>query len=149
GPPRGRSARARPCAPVYREAAPRSPGIRRPAARIRSADPAISSSLATHALLLSSYTGPAAQGDQKLADALFWHRLQFAFTAVYHYIFPQLTMGLAFLIVLMKWRALRTGEPHWNDAARFWIRIFGLNFAVGVVTGVPMEFQFGTNWAAF
>jgi cytochrome d ubiquinol oxidase subunit I len=82
-------------------------------------------------------------------DALFWHRLQFAFTAVYHYIFPQLTMGLAFLIVLMKWRALRTGEAHWNDLARFWIRIFGLNFAVGVVTGIPMEFQFGTNWAQF
>ena len=84
-----------------------------------------------------------------MGDALFWHRLQFAFTAVYHYIFPQLTMGLAFLIVLMKWRALRTGSSHWNDTARFWIRIFGLNFAVGVVTGVPMEFQFGTNWAAF
>jgi cytochrome d ubiquinol oxidase subunit I len=84
-----------------------------------------------------------------LADAIFWHRLQFAFTAVYHYIFPQLTMGLAFLIVIMKWRALRTGQQHWNDTARFWIRIFGLNFAVGVVTGVPMEFQFGTNWAAF
>jgi cytochrome d ubiquinol oxidase subunit I len=84
-----------------------------------------------------------------LADALFWHRLQFAFTAVYHYIFPQLTMGLAFLIVLMKWRALRTGSQQWNDTARFWIRIFGLNFAVGVVTGIPMEFQFGTNWGAF
>jgi cytochrome d ubiquinol oxidase subunit I len=98
---------------------------------------------------LSSYTGPVAQGDEKLADALFWHRLQFAFTAVYHYIFPQLTMGLAFLIVLMKWRALRAPSSHWNDTARFWIRIFGLNFAVGVVTGVPMEFQFGTNWAAF
>ncbi len=84
-----------------------------------------------------------------MADALFWHRLQFAFTAVYHYIFPQLTMGLALLIVVMKWQALRTGAPHWNDAARFWIRIFGLNFAVGVVTGVPMEFQFGTNWARF
>ncbi|HEX6942599.1 MAG TPA: cytochrome ubiquinol oxidase subunit I [Gemmatimonadaceae bacterium] len=84
-----------------------------------------------------------------MVDAVFWHRLQFAFTAVYHYIFPQLTMGLAFLIVIMKWRALRTGNEYWNDTARFWIRIFGLNFAVGVVTGVPMEFQFGTNWAAF
>jgi cytochrome d ubiquinol oxidase subunit I len=82
-------------------------------------------------------------------DALFWHRLQFAFTAVYHYIFPQLTMGLAFFIVLMKWRALRTGDSRWNDTARFWIRIFGINFAVGVVTGIPMEFQFGTNWAGF
>ncbi len=84
-----------------------------------------------------------------MEDALFWHRLQFAFTAVYHYIFPQLTMGLALLIVIMKWRALRTGDVYWNDAARFWIRIFGLNFAVGVVTGIPMEFQFGTNWARF
>jgi len=84
-----------------------------------------------------------------MMDALFWHRLQFAFTAVYHYIFPQLTMGLAFLIVLMKWMAIRRGDARWDDAARFWIRIFGLNFAVGVVTGVPMEFQFGTNWARF
>jgi cytochrome d ubiquinol oxidase subunit I len=83
-----------------------------------------------------------------MADALIWHRLQFAFTAVYHYIFPQLTMGLALLIFLMKWRGLG-GDPRWNDAARFWIRIFGLNFAVGVVTGIPMEFQFGTNWARF
>lgn len=83
-----------------------------------------------------------------MADALIWHRLQFAFTAVYHYIFPQLTMGLALLIFIMKWRGLR-GDDHWNDAARFWIRIFGLNFAVGVVTGIPMEFQFGTNWARF
>jgi cytochrome d ubiquinol oxidase subunit I len=84
-----------------------------------------------------------------MADALVWHRLQFAFTAIYHYIFPQLTMGLTFLIVLMKWRALKGGGEAWNDAARFWIRILGLNFAVGVVTGIPMEFQFGTNWAAF
>src|SRR5262245_17141892 len=80
-------------------------------------------------------------------EALFWHRLQFAFTIVYHYLFPQLTMGLALLIVVMKSLAFRA--PGWNDAARFWIRIFGINFAVGVVTGLPMEFQFGTNWAAF
>jgi cytochrome d ubiquinol oxidase subunit I len=77
------------------------------------------------------------------------HRVQFAFTIIYHYLFPQLTMGLALLIVLMKARGLRSGGEHWNDAARFWIRIFGINFAVGVVTGIPMEFQFGTNWARF
>ena len=82
-------------------------------------------------------------------DALFWHRLQFAFTIVYHYLFPQLTMGLALLIVVMKSLALARRAPRWDRAARFWIRIFGINFAVGVVTGVPMEFQFGTNWAAF
>ena len=84
-----------------------------------------------------------------MSDPLFWHRLQFAFTIVYHYLFPQLTMGLALLIVVLKAVGLRTGDARWDDAARFWIRIFGINFAVGVVTGIPMEFQFGTNWAAF
>jgi len=84
-----------------------------------------------------------------MADPVFWHRLQFAFTIVYHYLFPQLTMGLALLIVVMKTLALRIGAGEWDDAARFWIRIFGINFAMGVVTGIPMEFQFGTNWARF
>jgi len=80
---------------------------------------------------------------------IFWHRLQFAFTITYHYLFPQLTMGLALLIVIMKSLALTRRDARWDEAARFWIRIFGINFAVGVVTGVPMEFQFGTNWANF
>jgi cytochrome d ubiquinol oxidase subunit I len=84
-----------------------------------------------------------------MTDPLFWHRLQFGFTITYHYLFPQLTMGLALLIVVMKAIALRSGRAEWSDAARFWIRIFGVNFALGVVTGVPMEFQFGTNWAEF
>jgi cytochrome bd ubiquinol oxidase subunit I len=84
-----------------------------------------------------------------MGDPLVWHRLQFAFTIVYHYLFPQLTMGLALLIVIFKGLALRTGDEQWNETARFWIRVFGINFAVGVVTGIPMEFQFGTNWAAF
>jgi cytochrome d ubiquinol oxidase subunit I len=84
-----------------------------------------------------------------MQDPELWHRLQFAFTIVYHYLFPQLTMGLALLIVVLKGAGLRTGDSRWDDAARFWIRIFGVNFAVGVVTGIPMEFQFGTNWAAF
>ena len=84
-----------------------------------------------------------------MADALIWHRLQFAFTAIYHYIFPQLTIGLALLIVVMKALQLRRGDDAYGAAARFWIRIFGLNFVVGVITGIPMEFQFGTNWARF
>jgi cytochrome d ubiquinol oxidase subunit I len=84
-----------------------------------------------------------------MSDPLLWHRLQFAFTIVFHYLFPQLTMGLALLVVVMKALGLRTGDERWDDAARFWIRIFGINFAVGVVTGIPMEFQFGTNWARF
>jgi len=82
-------------------------------------------------------------------DPAFWSRLQFAFTITYHYLFPQLTMGLAPLLVFWKWKALRTGEERYALAARFWARVFGLTFAVGVVTGIPMEFQFGTNWAAF
>src|ERR1700739_305520 len=76
-------------------------------------------------------------------------RLHFAFTITFHYIFPQLTMGLALLIVYLKTKALRTNHEHYNRAARFWARIFGINFAVGVVTGIPMEFQFGTNWSGF
>src|SRR3954465_5094358 len=82
-------------------------------------------------------------------DPSFWHRLQFGFTIVYHYLFPQLTMGLAFIIVLWKWRALSATDDHYDRAARFWSKIFGVNFVLGVVTGVPMEFQFGTNWSHF
>jgi cytochrome d ubiquinol oxidase subunit I len=83
-----------------------------------------------------------------MTDPALWHRLQFAFTITYHYLFPQLTMGLAWFLVFWKWRALK-GDTRAADAARFWARIFGLNFAVGVVTGIPMEFQFGTNWSRF
>jgi cytochrome d ubiquinol oxidase subunit I len=82
-------------------------------------------------------------------SALAVHRLHFAFTITFHYLFPQLTMGLALLIVILKTAALRTGNPNYNDAARFWVKIFAINFAMGVVTGIPMEFQFGTNWARF
>src|ERR1700693_2637625 len=77
------------------------------------------------------------------------HRVHFAFTITFHYMFPQLTMGLALLLVYLKTKALRTGDAHYNRAARFWGKIFGINFAMGVVTGIPMEFQFGTNWAEF
>ena len=82
-------------------------------------------------------------------DALLIHRLHFAYTVTFHYLFPQLTMGLALLIVVLKTAALRTGSKHYNLAARFWIKIFAVSFAMGVVTGIPMEFQFGTNWARF
>jgi len=84
-----------------------------------------------------------------MGSALDVHRLHFAFTVSYHYLFPQLTMGLALLLVILKTLALRTGDEHYNRAARFWAKIFGINFALGVVTGIPMEFQFGTNWAEF
>lgn len=81
--------------------------------------------------------------------ALFYHRFHFAFTITYHYLFPQLTMGLGLLIVLLKTQGLRTGDGRYDDAAHFWGKIFGLAFIMGVVTGIPMEFQFGTNWARF
>src|SRR6201981_4058387 len=84
-----------------------------------------------------------------MGQALDVHLLHFAFTITFHYLFPQLTMGLALLLVYLKTKALRTGDEHYHRAARFWARIFGINFALGVVTGIPMEFQFGTNWAAF
>ena len=82
-------------------------------------------------------------------NALLLDRIHFAFTVTYHYLFPQLTMGLALLMVVMKLIALRTGDERWNQAARFWAKIFAINFLLGVVTGIPMEFQFGTNWSEF
>ena len=82
-------------------------------------------------------------------DALTVHRLHFAFTVTFHYLFPQLTMGLALLLVVFKSIYLKTGDARYNEAARFWAKIFAINFAFGVVTGIPMEFQFGTNWAEF
>jgi cytochrome bd ubiquinol oxidase subunit I len=82
-------------------------------------------------------------------SALVVDRLQFAFTITFHYLFPQLTMGLALLIVVLQAIGLRTGDERYTKAARFWGTVFGINFAIGVVTGIPMEFQFGTNWARF
>lgn len=84
-----------------------------------------------------------------MTDALFWHRLQFGFTITFHYLFPQLTMGLSLVVLLFKLREVRRGDPDARDAARFWLRVLGINFAIGVVTGIPLEFQFGTNWSRF
>jgi len=82
-------------------------------------------------------------------DALLLHRIHFAFTITFHYLFPQLTMGLALLIVILKTIAIRTHNERYSEAARFWGKIFAVNFVMGVVTGIPMEFQFGTNWSQF
>jgi cytochrome d ubiquinol oxidase subunit I len=84
-----------------------------------------------------------------MESALALHRLHFAFTVTYHYLFPQLTMGLAPLIVLFKTLALWKKDERYDRASRFWAKIFAINFFFGVITGVPMEFQFGTNWARF
>src|SRR5712692_10034648 len=76
-------------------------------------------------------------------------RLQFAFTISFHYLFPQLTMGLALLILILKTLYLWRKDERYNIGARFWARIFAITFIMGVVTGIPMEFEFGTNWARF
>ena len=84
-----------------------------------------------------------------MEDALTVSRLQFAFTITYHYLFPMFTMGLALLVFVLKSIYMRSGNELYNKGARFWGRIFAVTFVFGVVTGIPMEFQFGTNWAAF
>ncbi len=83
-------------------------------------------------------------GDPALAG-----RTQFAFTVMFHYLFPALTMGLASIIALLKTMQYVTKNELCGQAANFWAKIFAANFAMGVVTGIPMEFQFGTNWANF
>jgi len=93
--------------------------------------------------------GSASTGEAQPVDVVLADRLQFSFTMMFHYLFPIGTMGIAPFIVWYNYRALATGEQKHSDAARFWTKIFALNFAVGVVTGIPMEFQFGTNWALF
>ncbi len=82
-------------------------------------------------------------------DALVMHRMHFAFTVTFHYLFPMLTMGLALLIVVLKTIAALHDDERYHLAARFWGKIFAVNFVMGVVTGIPMEFQFGTNWSHF
>lgn len=82
-------------------------------------------------------------------DPIFLSRLQFAFTIAFHYLFPQFTMGLALLLVVLKTLFIWRKDAIYNRAAYFWGRIFAVTFILGVVTGIPMEFQFGTNWAIF
>ena len=76
-------------------------------------------------------------------------RLQFAATAMYHFIFVPLTLGLSFLLAIIESTYVLTGRPIYREMAKFWGKLFGINFAMGVATGLPMEFQFGTNWAYY
>lgn len=76
-------------------------------------------------------------------------RLQFAFTALIHFIFVPLTLGLSFILAIMESVYVLTGEPIYKEMTRFWGKLFGINFAMGVATGITMEFQFGTNWAYY
>lgn len=82
-------------------------------------------------------------------DSVFVSRLQFGLTLAFHYIFVPITIGLSVALVMMEGMYLRTRDPHYRHLSEFWAGIFGLNFALGVVTGIPMEFQFGTNWAQY
>ncbi len=82
-------------------------------------------------------------------DAVLLARLQFALTIGFHFIFPPLTIGLAWLLVVTEWRGWRRADPLWVSASRFFAKVFALTFAVGVATGIVMEFQFGTNWASY
>src|SRR6059058_2192002 len=98
-----------------------------------------------------------------MSDHVLVDRLQFTLTVTFHYIFPILTMGLALFVAWLKtvcylgredhrlrlWRKTQEERDDYESAARFWAKIFGVNFAFGVVTGIPLEFQFGTNWAKF
>src|SRR5579864_4249986 len=76
-------------------------------------------------------------------------RLQFALTALYHFLFVPLTLGLSVLLAIMESVYVTTGRPIWRDMVKFWGTLFGINFAMGVATGITMEFQFGTNWAYY
>jgi cytochrome bd ubiquinol oxidase subunit I len=82
-------------------------------------------------------------------DPISLDRLQFAITALYHFLFVPLTLGLSFLLAIMESAYVMTGREIWRDATRFWGKLFGINFAMGVATGITMEFQFGTNWAYY
>jgi len=82
-------------------------------------------------------------------DAVFLSRIQFALTIMFHYLFPPLTIGLGALLVFLEARYLKTKDPQFEAAAKFWTKIFALNFALGVASGIVMEFQFGTNWAGY
>jgi cytochrome d ubiquinol oxidase subunit I len=78
-----------------------------------------------------------------------WSRGQFALTAMYHWIFVPLTLGLSFIIAILETLYVRTGQEEWKRATKFWMTLFGINFAIGVATGIILEFQFGTNWSNY
>lgn len=86
------------------------------------------------------------QVDVSLVD---WSRAQFALTAIYHWIFVPLTLGLSFIIAIMETVYVKTGDEEWKRMTKFWMSLFGVNFAIGVATGIILEFEFGTNWSNY
>jgi len=84
--------------------------------------------------------------DWSLVD---WSRAQFALTAMYHWLFVPLTLGITWMIAMMETIYVKTGDPEWKKITQFWMKLFGINFAIGVATGIIMEFEFGTNWSNY
>lgn len=84
--------------------------------------------------------------DMSLVD---WSRAQFALTAMYHWLFVPLTLGLSFIVAIMESVYVKTGNPEWKRITKFWMTLFGINFAIGVSTGIILEFEFGTNWSKY
>ena len=84
--------------------------------------------------------------DMSLVD---WSRGQFALTAMFHWIFVPLTLGLSFIVAFMHTLYVRTGDEEWKRITRFWMKLFGINFAIGISTGIILEFEFGTNWSNY
>ncbi len=78
-----------------------------------------------------------------------WSRWQFALTAIYHWLFVPLTLGLSVIVGVMETAYVRTGSESWLKATKFWMSLFGINFAIGVATGLILEFEFGTNWSNY
>ena len=84
--------------------------------------------------------------DSSLID---WSRAQFALTAFYHWLFVPLTLGLGVIMSVMETIYVRTGDEFWKKTTKFWMKLFGINFAIGVATGLILEFEFGTNWSNY
>jgi len=84
--------------------------------------------------------------DPSLVD---WSRAQFALTAMYHWLFVPLTLGLSFIVAIMETIYVKTGNPEWKRITKFWMTLFGINFAIGIATGIILEFEFGTNWSNY
>ena len=82
-------------------------------------------------------------------DVFLLSRIQFALTIMFHYLFPPLSIGLCAIMVILEGMYLRTGDVVYHQMTKFWSRVFAVNFAMGVASGIVMEFQFGTNWAAY
>lgn len=84
-----------------------------------------------------------------LIQTVDWSRAQFALTAMYHWLFVPLTIGLALIVAIMETIYVRTGRECWKGITKFWMTLFGINFACGVATGIILEFEFGTNWSNY